>query len=154
MAGTPYSTVFDSFMVHVKDWRLIDLYKSSTTDFEEYLTGFMVAAIQMFKVCRQSLIRSDTTKLFTETLTEENINILAGLMVEKWMEKEVQDVRQMNLKITDRDFKSYAEGQNLKEKSEQWVKVREMNSQALVDYGYDNDDMWTNWINGTFWTAS
>jgi hypothetical protein len=152
MAGTPYSTVFDSFMIHIKDWRLIELYQSSVTDFETYLQGFMVQSIQMFKVCRQSLLKDDLTKTFTETLTEENITILAGLMVEKWMEKEVQDVRQMNLKITDRDFKSYAEGQNLKEKSEQWIRVREMNSQALIDYGYDDDTMWTNWINGTFFT--
>lgn len=150
--GTPYSDVFDYFLTHVKDWKLTELYKISPNDFETYLLGFMVTSIPLFTNCRQSLARNDETKEFVETLTEQNVDVLSSIMVEKWLEKEVQDVRQMSLNINDRDFKHYSEAQNLKEKSDQWGKIREKNSQMLVDYGFQDTTYWTNMLSGNYYT--
>lgn len=147
--ATAYSDVFDSFLVRIKDWRLDTLYQSSPTDFETYLTGFLQSAVSMFYNCNQDLTRDDTAKTFTENLNELNKVILAELMVEVWLEKEVQDVRQMNLKITDKDFKTFSEAQNLTAKNNRWSEVRERNSQRLVDYGLQNID-WDAWRNGSF----
>lgn len=147
--ATAYSMVFDSFMSRIKDWRLDALYQSSVVDFEIYLTVFLQSAVEQFDTCNQSLARNDSTREFTENLTEKNIVILAQLMVEAWLEKEVQDVRQMNLKITDKDFKTFSEAQNLREKNNRWSEIRERNSQTLVDYGYSNVD-WDAWRSGNF----
>ena len=149
---TPYSTVFDSFLSRIKDWRLDTLYQTSETDFETYLTVFLTSAVIMFNNCGQSLEKTDSTKLFTETLTDENINILGQLMTEVWLEKEVQDVRQMNLHVVDKDFKVHSEAQNLREKNARWSEVRERNSQTLLEYGYNSTD-WDSWIAGTFYVS-
>lgn len=150
--STAYSTVFDSFMMKIKDWRLDTLYQASVPDFETYLIGFLKSAVVMFKKCNQSLSRDDTAKTFDEDLTDENIELLGKLMVEAWLEKEVQNITQMSLTITDKDFKHYSEAQNLKEKSARWNEVRERNSQDLVSYGYDQDSTWASWLSGDFYT--
>jgi len=151
--GTAYSTIFDKFMVRIKDWRLDNLFQASVPDFENYLIGFLDGAVDLFQSCNQTLTRDDTTKLFDNDLTDINIMMLSRLMVEVWLEKEVQDVRQMSLNITDKDFKHYSEAQNLAAKNARWSEVRERNSQALLEYGYRNINM-TNWLIQDFYTES
>ncbi len=150
--GSKFSEIFDLFMVQVKDWRLQSLYESSTLDFEVYLSGFLMLSIPQFEeVCNQSLAHNEESKEFTEVLTLDNKTILSKLMVEKWLEKEVQDVNQMNLHLQDRDFKVYSESQNLKEKSLHLDKTKEYNSQTMTVYSYSKSTDWANWLSGTFY---
>lgn len=151
---TDYTDIFDLFMMNIKDWKLESLFNTSPDDFENVLQGYMVVSLPKFTNCNQSLARNDSTKQFTETLSEQNKNIIASLMVEKWLEREVQDIRQMALHVQDRDFKSYAEANNLKEKSAHWSKILELNSQALVDYSLNDRELWANWISGNFYNPS
>jgi len=150
--GTEFSDIFDLFMVQIKDWRLQSLYDASKLDFETYLSGFLFLSIPQFEdTCNQSLTYDSTTKTFTETLTNSNQVILAKLMVEKWLEKEVQDVNQMNLHLQDRDFKVYSESQNLKEKSLHLDKTKEYNSQIITNYSYSKSTDWASWYTGSFY---
>jgi len=135
-------------MMFVTDYRLNELYNASVSDFETYLSGFLIPAITDFKNCNQSL--SYATSIFTETLTEENIKILAMLMKKYWLTKEIDDITQMNLHVTDRDFRVYSESQNMREKQNRLILELENLSQSLVDYGYDNTD-WSAWLNGEFY---
>lgn len=151
--GSAFSEIFDLFMVQIKDWRLQSLYESSKLDFEVYLSGFLMLSIPQFElVCNQDLSYNEETKSFTETLTSDNKVILSKLMVEKWLEKEVQDVNQMNLHLQDRDFKVYSESQNLREKSLHLDKTKEYNSQSITVYSYNKSTDWANWFSGTFYT--
>lgn len=149
MAGTTFSEIYDSFMLLVKDYRLTELYNNSQEDFENYLEGWLKYAIVKFDNCNQSLALDNTDPEFVEVLTLENILVLAELMVEKWLEQSVQDTLQMNLHLTDRDFKHYAESQNLKSKQDYLMTVRENLSQKLVNYGIKTVD-WATWITNEF----
>lgn len=148
--ATAYSDIYDRFLIQVKDWKIDALYATSPTDMETYLEGFLVLSVPVFvPFADQSLARNDSTGEFTETLTDENITVLATLMTEQWLLKEIQDIRQINLHVTDKDFKTYSEGQNLREKSSYLTIVREKLSQILVDYSWGNND-WEAWIAGDF----
>lgn len=147
--GTPFSSIYDLFLQLVTDYRLIVLYNSSQDDLETYLESWLVLSVYDFSSCNQDLTYDTTTRTFTETLSQENINVLARLMVKYWLEKEVQDVTQMSLHVQDRDFKTYAEGQNLKEKTAHLDRVKEECSQLLNDYSYKNND-WSSWFSGSF----
>lgn len=144
---TPFSTIYDQFMQFVTDYRLTELYNASVPNFETYLSGFLIPAITDFKNANQSLVYSSST--FTETLSVENIKILALLMKKYWLTKEIDDITQMNLHILDRDFKLHSENQNMREKQNRLILEREQLSQMLVDYGLDNVD-WSSWLNGEF----
>jgi hypothetical protein len=150
MAGTPLSEVCDNFMMITKDYRLITLYNTSSTDFENYLEGFLVSAIKDFSICDQSVAYA--TGVFTETLTQRNISILAKMMKKYWLEKEVADITQMNLHITDRDYKTYSEAQNLTAKKSILILEREEISQLLVNYSLVTNVDWASWYAGTFYT--
>ncbi len=143
MPGTLFSEVIDIFMTLQTDYRLITLYQSSQSDFETYVTGFVVQAIDDFSyVCDQSLAYTLSTKTFTETLTQKNINILAKFTKKYWLEKMVSDVTQMNMRLQDKDFKNYSEAQNIKEKRDSYILELEKLSQILIEYGYRSTTNW------------
>lgn len=149
--ATPFSTIFSNFMMTIEDYTLVSLYNTSVSNFETYLTGWLIPAIADFKICNQSLVYSGSN--FTADLTQENINILVLLMKKNWLIKQIDDIKQMNLAVTDKDFKRFAESNNMLAKQKRLVMMQEEVSQALVDYGLDDNNMWVSWINsGVFWT--
>jgi hypothetical protein len=140
MANTSITEVFDSFGQLVQDYNLTYLFNSSQTDYTTFLQSWLEFAIVDFDICNQSLEFDDTTKLFTIVLSRENKIVLAQLMVKYWLNRLTQDIRQMNNVIRDREFDTYAAGQNLKEKTAHLDAVKETCSQALVRYSYRNFD--------------
>ena len=147
--STSISEIFDLFMLTVNDYRLNHLFDSSEEDFENYLSGFLEFAIVEFSICDQDLNYDTITKTFSDTLTRENKVILATLMTKYWLTKLVNDITQLNLHITDRDFKVASESMNLREKSIYLNNVKETCSQMLIDYAYKHND-WTGWLSQDF----
>ena len=148
--ATTYDEVYDLCLISIRDYKLDELYDASVPQFKIYLTGFLVRAIPKFTNCVSNLSdRNDTSQTFNITLTDKEKDILATLTSIEWMNKEIQDVNQFNLHLNDTDFKHYAEGQNLKEKSAFRDRQREVINQEMVDYGLSGID-WTSWGNGNF----
>jgi hypothetical protein len=147
--GTSIKEVYDFFMQTVTDYRLIDLFTTSEDDFEEYLQAWLEFSIVEFKICDQDLDFDEFTKEFPVILSRENKIILATLMMKYWLQKNVNDITQMNLHVTDRDFKVASEAQNLREKVAALNVVKEQCSQLLNDYGYGRVE-WSDWYNQSF----
>jgi len=149
MSNTKTSEVYDIFMMTATDYRLIELFNTSESDFENYLQAWLEFAVVEFSACDQSLDFDENTKEFPVVLSRRNKVILATLMMKYWLQKLVNDVTQMNLHITDRDFKVASEAQNLREKSTHLNMVKEQCSQMLNDYSYSNVE-WSDWYNQSF----
>jgi hypothetical protein len=149
MANTPLSEVYDTFMMTVTDYRLLQLFEASELDFENYLQAWLEFAIVDFNGCDQDLNFDDTTKEFPVALSRENRVVLATLMMKYWLQKAVNDITQMNLHVQDRDFKVASEAANLREKVAALNVVKEQCSQLLNDYSYKRVD-WTDWQNQNF----
>jgi len=148
--ATSFSEVYDLFMQQVTDYRLTDLFETSEPDFENYLLAWLEYAVAEFTdICDQDISFDDGDDAFSVTLTRENKVVLATLMMKYWLQKNVNDITQMNLHITDRDFKVASEGQNLREKAAYLNIVKEQCSQLLNDYGYKKVD-WADWFNQVF----
>jgi hypothetical protein len=150
MAGTKFTEVFDQFTMLVEDYRLIAMYEASPTDFELFLQGWLIPAIVEFAFCDQDLSYSLVTCDFVETLTNNNIITLARIMKKYWLQRAIDDVTQMQLRIQDHDFKNYSEAQNMKEKRERYILEMEAISQMLVDYSINNSIDWSAWLTGDF----
>jgi hypothetical protein len=152
MPGTNFSDIFDQFQSLIEDYRLTNLFIQSEANYETYVQGWLIPSIVEFTnvPCNQELSFNATTKTFTQTLTLENIVILARLMMKYWLTKEVNDITQMRMKIQT-DYKSYSEAQNITAKTERLTLVTEDLSQALNEYGYRNVD-WQAWASGNFTT--
>lgn len=148
--GTDFNEVYDNFMVGIKDYRLDTLYNTSLPDFSAYLEGFLVDAITEFYSCNQPLTYSNG--VFDETLSQENISLLAMFMRKVWLEKEIRDIKQMNLSIQDKDFKRYAEANNLSAKRELLILAMEEISVKLTKYEMRNTVDWSAWYGGNYFT--
>jgi len=150
MAGTSLSEIYDLMLMKVTDYRLLDLFDTSQTDFENYLQAWLKFAIVDFSnTCNQDLTFDNTTKEFLVTLNLDNQVILATLMMKHWLSKDVNDVTQFRLHVGDRDFKTPSEAQNLREKSTYYNIVKEECSQMLIDYAYGKND-WASWFAQNF----
>lgn len=147
--NTSLSEVYDLFMQTVTDYRLNELFNISESDFENYLQSWLEFAIADFYVCDQDLNFDDNTKEFPVILSRDNKVILATLMMKYWMQKNVNDITQMNLHIMDRDFKVASEAQNLREKVNALNVVKEQCSQILQDYSYRRVN-WSDWFSGNY----
>lgn len=148
--GTSFSEIYDNFMMTITDYRLITLYNASVTDFQTYLSAWLIQSIPEFTNCDQSLAYSSSE--FTETLTQKNIDVLILLMKKKWFEKELENILQMTNVVQDRDFKMHSQANNLKEKRERLITLQEEVSQKLVDYGFAYSTDWAAWLNGEFYS--
>jgi hypothetical protein len=143
--GTSASEIYDLMMQKTADYRLLTLFETSESDFEDYLEAWLKFAIVDFYTCEQALSYDCSTKLFSVDLTTENQVILATLMMKHWMIKNVNDITQMNLHVTDRDFKVASEAMNLREKSAYLNTIKEECSQLLSNYEYKNNP-WSDWF--------
>ena len=151
--GTSATEVFDLFLALINDWKLDSLYVTSgSAALGVYVEPWLLFSISEFEdICDQSLTYDSTSgsQMFTETLTQRNINVLSQIMVKFWLQKTVQDILQMNLAIVDHDFKRFSEAQNLREKRELYNVKREEVSQMLQDYAYHRNS-WSQWKNQIF----
>jgi len=148
--NTSLPEVFDLFMMIISDYRLVDLYNTDEDGFNTYLEAWLQYAVSEFEnICTQDLNYNTTTQEFPAELTRKNKIILAKLMAKYWLEKVVSDITQMNLHITDRDFRIASEAMNLREKKDYFNAVKEECSQLLNDYAYSNND-WNSWYTQDF----
>jgi hypothetical protein len=137
--ATLYSDIFELFLGNIQDYKIDALYNDSTESAEEYMKIFLIRAIPWFDNCLKDLdSRNDITRTFTVTLNTDEKVILSNLMVIEWLEHEIHDIKQMQLHLQDREFKTYAESQNLKEKSDHLIKLRENTEKLMTRYGYKN----------------
>jgi hypothetical protein len=149
--ATTLDEINDLFMQLITDYRLNSLYTTSGSNvFNTYLEPWLRFSINEFSpTCAETLVYSTTTQTFSTTLSEDVILILSQIMVKWWLQKLVNDVLQVNLAITDRDFKHYSESQNLREKRDLLNQKKEEISQLLVDYSIKHNN-WSNWNLQTF----
>lgn len=155
--GTNASDIFDLFMTTVSDYKLDTIFESmGEAGLNTALEPWLLFSIADFdEVCTQSLtytkISDGSTDdgEFSVNLTTKNQVILSLIMLRYWMERQVQDVLQMNNFIQDHDFKRFSAANNLRSKSDYLRDIIERIDARLIEYGLHNND-WSNWQNQDF----
>lgn len=143
--STPFSNIFERFQSKVQDYFLDELFTTNIDGYENYLTTLMKSALTNFDNCKKNLSdRDDTNKVFNETLTEKEEEIIAVLTLVQWFEKEVNNIMDMRLALTSTEFKRYAEANNLKAKSDARDRALERAEKLMVDYSLLNFDFRVN----------
>ena len=70
-------------------------------------------------------------------------------MIIKWLDKQINNVTQFNLLLSDTDFRRYSEAQNLTAKVSHRNQLREIVNQNMLKYSLKNTS-WTDWANGNY----
>lgn len=145
---TKFRDVIDRATTLWRDYRLDKLYQTDETQYYTFLEGLVLNSIDMFDGCLTDLSYEEITETvgietitqfaFTTTLSSKEIYILAlGVMI-AWMTNNNNDITQMNLHMSSRDFKMYAESSNLKEKQNTLNRMREDYTRNVSDYQTKN----------------
>lgn len=155
--GTNASDIFDLFMITVSDYKLETVFDSGGEEgLNTALEPWLLFSIADFDdICTQSLAYTKISETgtgdgeFAVDLTTKNQTILSLIMLRYWMERQVQDVMQMNNFIQDHDFKRFSAANNLRAKSDYLRDIIERVDARLVGYGLYNNS-WSNWQNQDF----
>ena len=84
---TSYETIYNRFLNKITSYRILEL---SDNDVQEMLLEWLNAAIPKFRRCKTDLsLRDDELLEFDNDLLEVEIEILALLMVNEWLEPQI-----------------------------------------------------------------
>ncbi len=137
--ATPYINIYNSFLDKVSD-----PYLASMTDNElgEQLLKFLNNSIPKFKKCKRDLYRrDDILEEFEEILTDEDIEILANLMVIEWLRPQVNNIELLKQALSSRDFNITSQASHLKELQALRKDAQVEISKLIVDYSYNNNSL-------------
>lgn len=142
-----YTTLFT-------DYKLDNLVQVDEQAFYNFLGGFLVNSIDMFDGCLSDLsfheeietieknneLITVTNYVFNNELTSKEIYILSLGVALGWYKKQLDDVTQFRLHLSNKDFKSYSEQQNLQRRLERLGAMEEDFSEEVQKYQLTNID--------------
>ena len=129
---TPFDTVYNMFLPDITDGTFLDF---EVDDREDILHDLLIKAITRFKACQKDLSdRDEVLKQFNETLTEEEIFILATCMKKPWFSNKIYNLELIRQRMSVRDW-------NLTSQAEHLLRLTVLNqeldkeiSRMIVDY--------------------
>ena len=154
--GILSSEIFDFFLTSVNDYKLTAIYQASgSLVLDTYMEPWLLNSIVEFDICDQDLsytVSSGSAEgSFDADLTNKNIFMLSQIMTKYWLQKNLNDILQMNNILQDRDYKVYSQANNIKAKQDYYVMKCEEISQRLTNYEYASND-WSSWRNQVFYS--
>lgn len=132
--ATSFDAVKDLALIIIRDYKLDKLYLRDRPKFQQYTDGILIRAIPKFTESITPLDYTLSERVFIHTLDPLEATILADWFVYTWFEINVNDITQVNLHLTNTDFKLNSEANNLQQKSEYLDRMREKIRQDSLDY--------------------
>lgn len=108
--ATPYSAIENSFLNKITDDLLLSM---ADKDIEAMLDSYRVSASVMFKQCTKLSDTDDVERVYSTTLTNEEIEILANLMVLEWLKQRINSMELLRMGMSTKDFRTYKQSEHL-----------------------------------------
>ena len=142
---TSYDDILDLALVSIEDYHLNRLSVDSLKDFNIVLEGFMVRGLANFENCKHDLSnRNDEERVFNFELSEIEKSILADYTVIAWLDKEINDVRQITgMMQNNKEAHRYSEANNLNAKINRRNQLIEEVATKKTTYSFSK----SNWLN-------
>lgn len=132
-----------------QDYKLKDYFINDPELFYEFLSGFLENSCDMFNGCLSSLSYhyeqvdiggGDLVEMgvFDSELSNKEIYILCLGVCCNWMQYHILDVTQFSLHLSNRDFKSFSEANNLKVKQNTYDVLYENFNKEILEYQMTN----------------
>lgn len=137
--ATPYTTIYTSFLDKISDQYLASMIDD---DLKAQLLKYLNNAVPKFHKCKKNLSeRTDEQDGFANELSDEEIEILANLMVVEWLRPHVNNLELLKQALTPKDFKLTSQANHLKELQTLRRDTQAEISRLLVDYSYNNNSL-------------
>ena len=135
--ATPYSKIYDRALAKITDYDLAFL---PDEDFRFMLRGWLDSSISKFRKCASDLSdRNDELDCFNVDLVDEEIEILAILMVCEWLEPQVNSVTLTHQMFGGKEEKWFSQSSHLAELKALRDETRTEARKLMRDYTYANN---------------
>lgn len=148
---TPYDDILDLALVSIEDYRLNKLSTDSPAEFKLILEGFMIRGLSNFENCIKDLSdRDDEAHQFNVVLDDLEKSIIADWTAIMWLDKEINDTRQIASMLQNRnEAHRHSEANNLKAKADHRVQMVEDVKHKQTTYSLKHAD-WKGWASGNY----
>lgn len=125
--------------------------EGSMDTFKSIMDGFMIRGLPNFDNCLKDLSnRDDDMRSFNFELTDREKEIIADYTDIMWLDKEINDTRQITAMLQNKnEAHRYSEANNLNAKRERRIQMNEDVSYKKTSYGLRNNK-WKEWANGDY----
>lgn len=138
--------------IKIKDYEIYSQYVDDALgELKLNMEGFMVRGLANFTNCKKDLAnRDDSARVFNEGLTDLEKSIIADWTVLCWLDKEINDVRQITGMMQNKvEANRYSEANLLKEKTNHKVQLQEDVNKKQTEYDFLNVP-WESWAKGDY----
>lgn len=133
---TSYETIFNRFSQKITDFKLLEL---SDDDVYEMMLSWLKSSIAKFRRCKNDLsLRDDEIGSFTVDLLDQEIEILATLMVSEWLAPQLNSVLYTSQFFGGKEEKFFAQANQLDKLITLQHKNDILAQKLMRDYGYQN----------------
>lgn len=128
-----------------------DYVDNALIDLKNVIEGFMIRGIPHFVNCKKDLSnRDDNARVFNVALTDLEKSIIADWTVLSWLDKEINDVRQITGMIQNKvEANRYSEANLLREKMNHKIQLQEDVNKKQTEYDFLNVP-WSDWARGNY----
>ena len=133
---TSYEKIFQRFSQKITDFKLLEL---SDSDVHLMMKEWLTSAIPKFRRCEHDLSqRDDEIEQFTDTLNDNEVEILALLMVGEWLEPQLNSELYTSQFFGGKEEKWFAQANQLDKLMTLFNSNKTTCQKLMRDYGYQN----------------
>lgn len=135
--ATAYEPIYNRALAKIQDFELANL---SDRDIEEMLHGWLMSAIAKFRQCKNDLKdRDEELRQFNVDLEDEEIEILAIMIVREWLYPQVHSTLLTRQIFSGKEQNYYSQAAHVKELMDMDNSLRIEAQKLMRDYTYAND---------------
>ena len=137
--GTPYQEVYDRFLQKITDQEFLSL---PDEDIDQFCFRYLRSAITNFKKCKKDLSdRDDSTMSFSVSLENDEVEILAIIMIEQWVSPQICNIQNLKQFMGDREFKYYSQANHLDKLLLLKDSLQSDSEREVTNYTYEQSDL-------------
>jgi hypothetical protein len=113
------------------------------TEIADVLHVYLITALVKFSNCKTDLSDRDDVTLyqFNQTLSDQEKDILASLMLVEYLRSRVVTSDNYKIALSDADFKMYSQANHIKEVKDLYKEMRSEANKQMNAYSYYNKDL-------------
>lgn len=135
--ATPFENVYNVFLNSITDF---DLASMEDEKMRDLLFLNLKSAVSKFKECRKDLSKyNQFSEMFTEDLSDEEVEILSILMVSEWYAPQINNVTLTKQFLSDKDYRVFSQANHLDSMVRARKEAKREANQMIVDYTYRNE---------------
>lgn len=131
--STPYAAVDNLFLSKITDDMLLSM---SNEGVQRLLDGFRFSAGTRFKKCQKISKRDETLRVYIETLTDEELEIMANLMVLEWIKPRVNSIELLEPIMSTKDYQTFSNANHLNALQTLLSATKREVDRMMVSYSY------------------